>query len=484
MSRFIVKPVAIGVLSLSLSLSLSLLLGGCAAVGPDYQAPPLPSPAAWQAALPHHGSTVQLADWWAAFDDPTVARLVQMAEADSPSLATAAANIAAARATLGSARASAAPSLSGSGSVTRSRQRTAGVATDTTTRSGSLDASWEIDLFGKLRRSREAAQARVDARGADWHEARVSLAAEVADTYVQYRACRLLALQDESELRSQLETARLTQVKVRAGFSAASDSDLAEASAANASATLTAQRTECDGLVKSLVALTGADEPALRTLIDATPASLPVPDAFGVDGVPVDLLRQRPDLVASERALAAASAEIGQAEAGRYPSFSLGGTLSVSSSALTGSTRTASFGPSLSIPLLDGGQARSAVDSAQAAYDLALANYRSALRSAVKEVETALVNLDGAARRSHDARSAAERYRRYFTAVQADWRAGRSSLMTLEEARRSALSAETTLMTLQRDQVRDWVALYKALGGGWTADTVQAATSSPPGARP
>src|SRR6185436_1259959 len=142
---------------------------------------------------------------------------------------TAAANIAAARAALGSARASAAPSLSGSASVSRSRQRTDGVTSDTTTRSGGLDASWEIDLFGKLRRGREAAQARLDARGADWHEARVSLAAEVADSYVQYRACRLLARQDESEVRSQLETVRLTQVKVRAGFSAASDGDLAEA---------------------------------------------------------------------------------------------------------------------------------------------------------------------------------------------------------------------------------------------------------------
>ena len=477
MSRFLVKPVALGV-------SLALLLSGCAVVGPNYQAPAVATGTTWQAALPHHGSSAQLAGWWSAFDDPTVARLVQMAEADSPSLATAAANIAAARAALGSARASAAPSLTGSASASRSRQRTDGVTSDTTTRSGGLDASWEIDLFGKLRRGREAAQARVVARGADWHEARVSLAAEVADTYVQYRACRLLARQDESEVRSQLETVRLTQVKVRAGFSAASDGDLAEASAASANATLIAQQTECEGLVKSLVALTGADEPALRTLIDATPPAVPVPDAFSVDGVPADLLRQRPDLVASERALAAASAEIGQAEAGRYPSFTLGGTISVSSSGLAGQTGTASFGPSLAIPLLDGGKARAAVDSAQASYDAALAGYRSAVRTAVKEVETALVNIDGAARRSRDARTAAERYRRYFASVQADWRAGRSSLMTLEEARRAAISAETTLLTLQRDQVRDWVALYKALGGGWTVDTLQATAPSTPGARP
>jgi len=463
----------------SSGLSLAVFLGGCAVVGPDYRAPQPPLGPTWQAAVPHGGRTDRLADWWAAFDDPTVSRLVQMAEADSPSLATAAANIASARAALGTARAAAQPSLTGSGSVLASRQRNNGVTSDTTTRSGSLDASWEIDLFGQLRRGREAAQARVEARAADWHEARVSLAAEVADDYVQYRACRLLEVQYGVEAQSQQETARLTQVKVRAGFSAASDGDLAEASAAGAGSTLSAQHTECEGLVKALVALTGADEPALRTLLDATPAALPAPVAFGVSSVPADLLRQRPDLVASERDLAAASAAIGQAEAGRYPSFTLGGTISVSSSGLAGQTGTASFGPSLAIPLLDGGKARAAVDSAQASYDAALAGYRSAVRTAVKEVETALVNIDGAARRSRDARTAAERYRRYFASVQADWRAGRSSLMTLEEARRSALSAETTLLTLQRDQVRQWIALYKALGGGWTADVSQAANTLP-----
>ena len=464
-------------------LSLALLaLGGCAAVGPDYHPPQAAVARAWQAVLPHNGSTAQLADWWASFDDLAVARLVQAAEADSPSLATAAANIASARAALGTARAAQQPSLTGSGSVLRSHQASGDVVSDTTTRSAALDASWEIDLFGKLRRGREAAQARLEARSADWHEARVSLAAEVADTYVQYRACRLLQAQYEVEARSQQETVRMTQVKVRAGLSAVADGDLADAGAANAGSTLTAQQTECEGLVKALVALTGLDEPALRELVDTPPVSLPVPRAFEVAAIPADLLRQRPDLVSSERALAAANADIGQAEAGRYPSLSLGGTIGLSSSSLAGSTRTGSFGPSLSVPLFDGGKARAGVASAQAGYDAALASYRSALRTAVKEVETALVQLDGAARRSGDARVAAERYRRYFLAVQADWRAGLSSLMTLEEARRSAISADTALLALQRDQVRYWVALYKALGGGWTTAAADAPSTS--GAQP
>ena len=456
------------------SLSAAAWLCGCAAVGPDYTAPSSTLAPAWQAVVPHAGSTTALGDWWARFDDPVVARLVQLAEADGPSLASAAANIASARAALGTARAAQSPSLDGSGSVTRSRQRSNGVTSDTTTRTAGLDASWEIDLFGKLRRGREAAQARVEARSADWHDARVSLAAEVADDYVQYRACRLLEAQYGFEARSQQETARLTAVKIAAGLSAASDGDLAEASAASGVATLIAQQTECDGLVKSLVALTGSDEPGLRTLIEGAAVGLPTPQAFDVAGVPADLLRQRPDLVASERSLAAANADIGQAEAGRYPSFSLGGTISVSSSTLAGSGSTGSFGPSLSVPLLDGGRVRAAVASAQASYDAALATYRNTVRTAVKDVETALVNLDGASRRSRAARDAAERYRRYFMSVQADWRAGRSSLMTLEEARRSAISADTTLLTLQRDQVRDWIALYKAVGGGWTVDALAA----------
>lgn len=451
--------------------SLTLALASCA-VGPHYREPVPEAPLVWSAPLPHEGDVAAIAQWWRQFDDPLLERLVAMAEADSPSLTKAWANIEKARATLTSAKAGGLPAVTAGGSATRGKQQTQnGTEAISETHSGALDASWEIDLFGKARRSAEAAQARVDARVSDWHDARVSLAAEVADTYVQYRACGLLADAYARELTSMTQTEQATAVLVHAGFRARSEGALARASSASTRSTLVSQRGQCDLLVKSLVSLTGTDEASLRALMMTGDAKLPQPAALDVQSVPAQVLRQRPDLASLERELAAASAEIGVAQADLYPSLSLSGSITVSASDLASSATTWSFGPSLSIPLFDGGKRRAAVDSARAGYTAAIADYRQGTRNVVKEVEQALVNLDSSGRRAEDADIAAQEYRRYFQSIEANWRAGRESLLTLEEARRSALSAEIQQITLQRDRIAYWVALYKALGGGWQFDS-------------
>lgn len=445
--------------------ALAALLAGCA-LQPAYQQPATTPTVQWQAQQPHGGSVEALADWWQRFDDKTVAELVRKAESDSPTLAQALAQIDGARAALDSAGASSLPEVSASGSVTRGRQAAIGVTT--TTRSGGLDASWELDLFGRQRSGRDSARAQLQARIDDWHDARVSLAAEVADNYVQYRACRQLAAAYQAQADSQAHTLRATRVSVSAGLSAPTDGYLAEASAASAQEARAAQQVQCELLVKSLVALTGMEEPALRSLIDQA-QTIPQPADFEVRSLPAHLLRQRPDLASAERTLAARYAGIGQARADRWPSLTLGGSISISATSLVSPASSWSFGPSLNVPLFDGGRRRAAVDSAEAAYEQQLAVYRGAVRNAVSEVEQALVQLEGAAQRSGDARTAAEQYRRYANAAEANWRAGLDSLLTLEQARRSAIAAELTDIQLQRDRVRAWIALYKSLGGGWTA---------------
>jgi len=187
--------------------------------------------------------------------------------------------------------------------------------------------------------------------------------------------------------------------------------------------------------------------------------------------VPANALRQRPDLASLERELAATSAEIGVAQADLYPSLSLSGSISISATPGTSALTTWSLGPSLSIPLFDAGKRRAAVVAAQASYQAAFASFRQGVRTAVKEVERSLVNLDSTARRVEQAERAAEDYRSYFRSTETNWRAGSESLLTLEEARRSALSAEISLITLQRDRVEYWISLYKALGGGWQPGT-------------
>jgi outer membrane protein TolC len=155
--------------------------------------------------------------------------------------------------------------------------------------------------------------------------------------------------------------------------------------------------------------------------------------------------------------------------------------VTIGSSSLTGTSAPWSFGPALSIPLFNGGSRRAAVASAVAAYDLAVAAYKSGVLDAVAEVETALVRINSTRRRMGDATVAAHNYRAYFNAVDSNWKAGGASLLDRETARREAQSAELSLIEIRRDSVRYWIALYKALGGGWNTS---AAASGPLQKRP
>src|SRR5450830_1735907 len=461
-----------------LTIAAGLSMAGCS-LQPPYQAPALPIASAWHAERPHGGSTQALVSWWASFDDPAIAELIGIAETNSPDLAKAIAQIKIARATLVSDNAALLPSVTGTGSVSRSKQSVStgstGSSTETvtsTSRSGELDASWEIDLFGKNRSSRESAHAQLQASVDDWHDARVSLAAEVADDYVQYRGCKLLLQAYRNTVASQGQTLTMTRTAVLAGFSAESDGYLADASAASAAAIATGQHVSCEELVKSLVAVTGADEAVIRGIIDrASAPALREPASFDVNSVPADLIRQRPDLASAERTLASYYAAIREARADRFPSLSLSGSIALSATNFSSPVPTWSFGPSLSVPIFDAGKKKAAVDSALASYDKQLASYQSSVRSAIKAVEQAMIDLDGAARQSDDSKRSADQYQRYADAKEQSWTAGLDTLLTLEEARRSAISAEVTLIEQRRNRVRYWIALYKALGGGWQGES-------------
>ena len=463
-------------------LSIAIVaLAGCAMVGPHHQAPVADVAPQWSGPSPHGGQLSELTQWWHRFGDPVLVRLQQAAERDSPTLASAWANVEISRATLRSAGASAVPLLSATSSVTRARQQ--GTPASTTS-SGSLDASWELDLFGQLRRSVESAQAQLEARRGDWHDARVTLAAEVASNYVEYRACDLLVEVYEQELVSIEQTTQATQSLVRAGLSPSTDAALAQATQASTTSALRAQRTQCELLIKSLSNLTGLQDAELRLMLATgtthAKAALPAAPSFELDRVPADVLRQRPDVAARERDLAAASAKVGVAVADLYPSIQLGGSIGVqvvggSSSSLW------SFGPSISLPLFDGGSRQAAIDSARASHEAAYAQWRDTVRNAVTEVEKALVRLDDAKLRVVQSDRAAQAYRRYLAGAEAERRAGTVSLLTFEEARRQSLAAQLDLIGLQRDQVTHWIALYKALGGGW--DRTSTTDIAPPHSR-
>ena len=186
--------------------------------------------------------------------------------------------------------------------------------------------------------------------------------------------------------------------------------------------------------------------------------------------VPANLLRQRPDVASAERSLASGSALIGVAEAARYPSFTLSGALSLSAASGSALQAPWSFGPAVTLPLFNGGKIDAGVKSARADYDAALAVYRQSVRNAVKEVEQALVRLDSMAQREQEAQKSADGYRYYLAASEENWRVGRGSLLDLETSRRSAISAQVSRLQLQQNRLDYWIALYKAMGGGWYAD--------------
>ncbi|HMC15432.1 MAG TPA: efflux transporter outer membrane subunit [Albitalea sp.] len=467
----------------AMGAALSAALAGCA----SHPAAPEPTgalaPAQWQAPLPHQGSVTDLARWWQQFNDPLLSQLIASAEGVSPTLASAQSRIAQARAARTASGAALLPAVNANASVVRGRQDF--VTPLGTLASAGLQASWELDLFGGGRAARDAAQARLEGAEAGWHEARVSVAAEVANNYVALRACEAQRVQTEADAASRAETARLTALTAQAGFQSPANEALSRASAAQGRAQLAAQRAQCDLQVKALVALTGIAEPALRTSLAGGTSNLPQPQQIAIGSVPAESLNQRPDLYSAARAVEAASADVANARAQRLPRVTLAGSVGrarFDGSGFVATGNVWSLGPiAVTLPVFDAGQRAANVDAARARYDEAAALYRARLRGAVREVEEALVQLQSTAERNEDARIAADGFDASYRATEARFRGGLASLFELEDARRSALQAHSTLIDLQRERVAAWITLYRALGGGWqpgAAQSAQAAVSA------
>jgi multidrug efflux system outer membrane protein len=481
----------------TLCLPLGLGLGGCGFMRPP-AAVEAPMPAQWHAPLPHGGSLASLADWWRQLDDPLLVELIAAAEAASPNVASAAARVAEARSTRIAAGAALLPNLDGTLSASRgvsgsslgsgasgasSGSSSASALAPVTTLQAGLQSQWEIDLFGRLRADRDAARNRQESADAKWHDARVAVAAETANAYFAERACQQQLRVSESDARSRSETARLTDLSARAGFTAPADAALARASASDASGRLTQQRALCAVQRKALVALSGIDETTLEQKLAASPAQRALPAVGSIASVPAQAISQRPDVYSAELGVAAASADVGSAEAARYPRLSLSGSIGrmqIRTSGFRESLDTWTVGPvSLTVPLFDGGTRAANAEAAKARYTEAVSLYRANVRQAVREVEEALVNLDSTNARATDADTAVQNYQASFDATQARYQSGLASLFELEDSRRTLFAAQTARVSLQRERTEAWVALYRSMGGGWARPESPSMTSNP-----
>jgi outer membrane protein, multidrug efflux system len=454
----------------------AVLLSGCA-VGPDYRAPIVNFPARWsndqtrQVPNPAHAS-----HWWSRLNDPVLDALIEEATASNLDVATSKAKIREARYSLQQTTAGLFPSVTGSGSATRNKSSTSTI--DTIGTSGypynqfqaGFDSSWELDLFGGTHRGVEAATRNLEALEDDLQATLLTLVGDVAAYYVDARGYQARIALARRTAASQRETAALTRSKFEAGSASAVDAVKAVAQASSTEANVPSYEAAYAADVHRLGILLGREPLALAQALART-APIPTPRMPLPKGIPADILLTRPDVRAAERRLAQATAKIGQAEAALYPDVSLTGSVSTSALRLGDLAKYSSvgwsFGPSVSVPIFDGGKLRAAVGVSQAQRDQYHASFRAAVLTALEDVENAIVALNGERTKARRLMDATTNYREATRLSRSLYQNGSSSFLDVLDSERSLYSSEDSLLQSRVAIAKNYVALAKALGEGW-----------------
>lgn len=460
------------------ALLVSLLVGGCA-VGPDYREPTQSVPDSFgNASQPSIGAGEVVAQFWTLLNDPVLDRLVSDALAANKDLAQAAGNLQASRAAARLTGFDAFPTITAGGFYSRtleSSHQLPGAARDQRTIDTydlGFDAAWELDLFGRVRRSKEAARADVGAAEATLRDAIVSVTAEVARNY-----CVLRGLQDqlavaERNQGNQRQTLDLTQVRLDAGRGTQLDVSRAAAQLATTEASIPPLRASIATTVHRLSVLTGRQPEGLRPEL-APSRPMPALPALNAIGGPEELLRRRPDVRIAERNLAAATARIGVSVADLFPRITFVGSASYNSGSWrdvgTADSQSYSLGPSITWAAFDLGRVRSRIGIARAGTDIALAAYEAAVLNALEDTENSLVSYGESQRREATLERAATESTRAARLARDRFEGGLSDFLSVLQAERDALAAEDSLAQGRTQTATSLIAVYKALGGGWMA---------------
>ncbi|WP_319521809.1 efflux transporter outer membrane subunit [uncultured Desulfosarcina sp.] len=460
-------------------VSVILMMTGCAAVGPDYEAPVPELTDAWQTPLQDglRAESVdpdQLARWWETLDDPLLAGLIEKTLIANPDLKQAIARVRQSRASRAMTAADRFPTLDVGGSVTTNR-----ISKDSSsTESGierdwyeaGFDAGWEVDVFGGVRRSVEAADADLQAVQAELDDVRVSLAAEVARNYIEARTYQYRLDVAMANIKAQEETVDLIESRFEAGLSNELDTQQARYNLEDTRSQLPGLRSGLEAAKNRLAVLTGQAPGSLREQLEER-LPIPVPPLTVAVGVPANTLRRRPDIRSAERQLAAQSARIGVATADLYPKFQLLGTIGLESinsgDFFDKSSRFWNLGPSVSWRIFDAGAIRRNIEVQNAIADRYLAAYEGAVLAALEEVENALnVYAEEQVRRSH-LKQAVVAAQRAVDLAQDRYAAGLVDFSNVLDAQRSLLSFQDGLAQSEGTVTTNLISLYKALGGGW-----------------
>lgn len=473
-SRFL--PSARALLRISLAPSLAAwILAACTTVGPDHEEPTIELPPAWhEASLP--AASEESGPWWQRFGDPILDGLVERALDQGLDLREALARVEEARALRGVAGAQRLPSLDASLAYVRRGESDnspfGAFVPDTSLYSMGLDAAWEVDLWGRVRRSVEAADADYAATVEDARAVAVTVAAETAFSYVDLRAFRSRLAIARRNVELQEQTLELVRGRFDAGL--VGERDLAQALTILEStrARLPALEIGARSAENRLAVLTGV-APGTGTDEWSEERAIPVPPLAIAVGVPADLLRRRPDVRRAERDLAAQVARIGVAEAERYPQLTLSGNLGLESDDLSDLFESDSgvfgIGPSLRWNLFDGGARRGRVEAQDARAEGARVRWERAVLVALEETENALTRFAREQSRRASLGEAAVQARNAIELAQTQYVEGLTDFQAVLDSQRTLADLEDELAQSEASIATSAVALFKALGGGWEA---------------
>lgn len=455
------------------ALMMALALGGCASPrsdpAADAPAPPA-APAQWSTAAGSAQPTA-LAQWWQRFNDPTLTGLVTQALQANTSVKSAQAALRQARAQRDAQAAANGPSVGVSASAQRSQNGNA----DASSRfQAGFDASWEPDVFGGNRATLDANEASARAAQTGLADVQVSLAAEVAVTYVELRGLQARLQIAERNLDAQQDTLQITRWRAQAGLASSLDLEQAVAATEQTRAQIPALQTSITQSLNALAVLTGQVPGALQAALGAASAIPQAPTDLAL-AFPAETLRQRPDVRSAEHQVSAALARVAAADAARHPSFRLSGSLGLSALTLgtltDGASVLRSVLASVSAPLFDGGALRAQVQVQQAALDQARAGHEAAVLTALQEVENALAALRGDRERLARQQAGADAAANAELLARQRYQSGLIDFRTVLDTQRSLLSSQDSVASTQAALSAGHVRLYKALGGGWTPDT-------------
>jgi NodT family efflux transporter outer membrane factor (OMF) lipoprotein len=464
-------------------VGLAVTSGGGCTVGPDYHPPAQPMPGRWESPPTTQASVtvqqpVQVAEWWTTFHDPTLDSLIQRAVASNLSLEAATQRIRAARASVGVVSAGLWPGVNANADYTRSGG--GGRQPWESQWHAGLDAAWEVDIFGGVRRSVEAANANLQASVEDRRDVLVTLLGEVASDYIILRGQQQQIIIAQENLDAQQRNAVLTRDKQTLGTGTELDVVQAESQVASTTAVIATLEASEQQTIDALSVLLGQPPRALAEELQPR-EKVPVPPEVLPVGLPSDLLRRRPDIRRAERQLAAQTAAIGVATADLFPKFSLTGTFGFQARRidLIGNWNNSnwSFGPSATWAIFDAGRIWSNIEVQNATAAEAMTAYRQTVLSALQEVQDVLVSYAQEQHRREALARSVDLNQRAVELATRRYKQGLTDFLAVLDAERNLFASQDALVQSDRAVGTDAVALYKALGGGWEIEDGKSATT-------